>query len=115
MLEETEEITQGNAQYQQLEKRYDALVKTVRTLEGDLADHNLATDKQRTDTRPEEVHHMYMIMKQQNDEQRSDIDQIFLEKKSHEEEISRTSAEIATISRASEERLNELHPDQRRE
>jgi hypothetical protein len=26
---------------------YDSLVKTVRSLEGDLADHNLATDKQR--------------------------------------------------------------------
>ena len=30
-------------------------------------------DKQRTDTRPEEVHHMYMILKSQNDHQRQEL------------------------------------------
>jgi len=112
---EISDVQQDNTVYASLEKRYDSLVKTVRTLEGDLADHNLATDKQRTDTRPEEVHHMYTIMKSQNEQQRSDVDQIFLEKRSHEEEIGRMEAEIQSISRAAEERLNELHPDQRRE
>ena len=33
---------------------------------------------------------MFMIMKQQNDAQRQEVDQIFLEKKSHEEEIQGT-------------------------
>ncbi|CAK9068812.1 unnamed protein product [Durusdinium trenchii] len=86
---EANDIQQDNNVYASLEKRYDSLVKTVRSLEGDLADHNLATDKQRTDTRPEEVHHMYTIMKSQNEQQRADVDQIFLEKRSHEEEIGR--------------------------
>ena len=39
-------------------------------MEGDLADYNLALDKQRTDTRPEEVQHMYFLLKGQNDQQR---------------------------------------------
>lgn len=112
---EINDIQQDNNVYASLEKRYDNLVKTVRSLEGDLADHNLATDKQRTDTRPEEVHHMYTIMKSQNEQQRADVDQIFLEKRSHEEEIGRMEQEIASIARAAEDRLNELHPDQRRE
>jgi len=112
---EINDIQQDNNVYANLEKRYDSLVKTVRSLEGDLADHNLATDKQRTDTRPEEVHHMYSIMKSQNEQQRSDVDQLFLEKKSHEEEIGRMDSELQSISRAAEDRLNELHPDQRRE
>lgn len=112
---EISEITNDAGLYQTLEKRYDQLIKTVRNLEGDLADHNLATDKQRTDTRPEEVHHMFMLMKQQNDMQRSEVDQIFLEKRSHEEEIQKITAETLVIQRAAEERLNELHPDQRRE
>eukprot|EP00930_Biecheleria_cincta_P049840 TRINITY_DN35043_c0_g1_i1.p1 TRINITY_DN35043_c0_g1~~TRINITY_DN35043_c0_g1_i1.p1 ORF type:complete len:628 (+),score=189.42 TRINITY_DN35043_c0_g1_i1:93-1976(+) len=111
---EISNIQQDNQVHQSLDKRYDSLVKTVRSLEGDLADHNLATDKQRTDTRPEEVHHMYTIMKSQNDQQRSDVDQIFLEKRSHEEEIGRMDAEIASITRTADDRLNELHPDQRR-
>lgn len=112
---EINEIQQENNLYAVLEKRYDSLVKTVRTLEGDLADHNLATDKQRTDTGPEEVHHMYMIMRSQNEQVRNEVDQIFLEKRSHEEEIGRMEQEINSMVRAAEERLNELHPDQRRE
>jgi len=115
MNKEISDSQNDNQFFASLEKRYDSLVKTVRSLEGDLADHNLATDKQRTDTRPEEVHHMYTIMKAQNEQQRSDVDQIFLEKRSHEEQITQIEQEISSITRAAEERLNELHPEQRRE
>lgn len=115
MNKEINDIREDNQVYNTLEKRYDSLVKTVRALEGDLADYNLATDKQRTSTPPEEVHHMFMIMRQQNEQQRSDVDQIFLEKRSHEEEIQRMQQEIQGMTRAAEDRLNELHPDQRRE
>eukprot|EP00927_Polykrikos_kofoidii_P077192 TRINITY_DN74160_c0_g1_i1.p1 TRINITY_DN74160_c0_g1~~TRINITY_DN74160_c0_g1_i1.p1 ORF type:complete len:602 (+),score=177.09 TRINITY_DN74160_c0_g1_i1:325-2130(+) len=115
MTKEAELIRNDNQLYVNLEKRYDALAKTVRDLEGNLADHNLAADKQRTDTRPEEVHHMYMIMKQANEQQRSDVDQIFLEKKGTEEETQRMDMEIASLERASEARLMELHPEQHRE
>merc|ERR1719277_1393997 len=94
MNKEVDETREDNQLYQSLEKRYDTLVKQVRTLEGELADYNLATDKQRTDTRPEEVHHMYLLMKQANDQQRSDVDQIFLEKRSHEEELQQMQDEI---------------------
>lgn len=109
------QVEQDNQLYANLDKRYESLVKTVRSLEGDLADHNLSTDKLRTDTQPEEVHHMYMIMKQQNEQQRNDVDQIFLEKRSHEEEIQKMQVESQGIQRQAEERLNELHPDQRSE
>jgi len=115
MNQEIESVQADNNLYAQLEKRYDSLVKTVRSLEGDLADHNLATDKQRTDTRPEEVHHMFLLMKQQNDQQRADVDQVFLEKRGHEEEIQHMHEEILSLARAAEERLSELHPDQQRE
>lgn len=115
MNTEVDDIRKDNQLYSTLEKRYDALAKTVRDLEGDLADHNLTSDKQRTDTRPAEVHHMYLIMKQQNDQQRAEVDQVFLEKRSHEEELQRMQQEIQALARASEERLNELHPDQHRE
>merc|ERR1719377_248857 len=94
---EINEVAQDSELYQNLEKRYEQLVKTVRSLEGDLADHNLATDKLRTGTQPEEVHHMFMIMKQQNEQQRNDVDQIFLEKRSHEEEIQRMETETIQI------------------
>lgn len=115
MYKETNDIAQDGELYQSLDKRYESLAKTVRGLEGDLADHNLATDKLRTDVAPEEVHHMFLLMKQQNEEQRNDVDQIFLEKRSHEEEIQHMYTEMQGITKAAEGRLNELHPDQRNE
>jgi len=115
MNNEINQAGTDNQTYANLDKRYESLVKTVRSLEGDLADHNLATDKLRTDTAPEEVHHMYNVMKAQNEQQRQDVDQIFLEKRSHEEEIGKMQSECMVIVRAAEERLNELHPDQRLE
>merc|ERR1719326_1923762 len=101
--------------YATYEKRYDQLIRTVQNLEGDLADYNLALDKQRTDTRPEEVQHMYFLLKGQNDQQRQDLDAIFLEKKHHEEEIRKIEEEISMIRKQAEDRLNELHPDAREE
>lgn len=115
MNKEINDIAQDSEIYQSLDKRYESLVKTVRELEGDLADNNLARDKMRTDTQPEEVQHMYLLMKQQNDQLRNDVDQIFLEKRSHEDELGVMNAEMQTITKAGEERLNELHPDQRHE
>eukprot|EP00746_Dinoflagellata_sp_MGD_P150083 gnl/MRDRNA2_/MRDRNA2_82013_c0_seq1.p1 gnl/MRDRNA2_/MRDRNA2_82013_c0~~gnl/MRDRNA2_/MRDRNA2_82013_c0_seq1.p1 ORF type:complete len:603 (+),score=163.27 gnl/MRDRNA2_/MRDRNA2_82013_c0_seq1:86-1894(+) len=110
------EIMQKDHQlYAQSEKRYGDLVKTVRDLEGNLADYNLALDKHRSDSGPEEVHHMYMFLKQGNDQQRQELDQCFLEKKAHEEEIEKMDATMNAVRRSAEERLNELHPDQRDE
>merc|ERR1719262_469669 len=112
---EIETIQKDHQLYAQSEKRYAALVKTVRDLEGNLADYNLALDKHRSDSGPEEVHHMYMVLKQGNDQQREELDQCFLEKKSHEEEIEKMDATMASVRRSAEDRLNELHPDQRDE
>merc|ERR1719398_673065 len=112
---EIDNIQNENNLYSKYEKRYDELIKSVRNLEGDLADYNLAFDKQRTDTRPEEVQHMYFLLKGQNDQQRQDLDAIFLEKKHHEEEIRKIEEEIAMIRKQAEDRLNELHPDAREE
>merc|ERR1711937_947194 len=51
----------------------------------------------------------------QNDQQRQDLDAIFLEKKHHEEEIRKIEEEIGMIRKQAEDRLNELHPDAREE
>merc|ERR1719174_2477848 len=102
---EIETIQKDHQLYAQSEKRYADLVKTVRDLEGHLADYNLALDKHRADTAPEEVHHMYMYLKQGNDQQRAELDQCFLEKKSHEEEIQRINDAIAEVRKSADDRL----------
>jgi len=43
--------------------RYEGLTKEVRELEGTLADYNLAVDKQRAGTRPEDIRNMYEHIK----------------------------------------------------
>lgn len=51
----------------QLERKYETLIKDVRKYEGDLADYNLALDKHRSDTKPEDIEALYMHIKNQND------------------------------------------------
>lgn len=45
------------------QKRYEELNKEVRNLEGRLADYNLAADKQRANTRPEDMRLIYEHIK----------------------------------------------------
>lgn len=46
---------EGSVCVVQYERKYEGLLKEVRHLEGTLADHNLAMDKLRTSTDPDEV------------------------------------------------------------
>lgn len=112
---EMEEIARNNNTYLTLERRYDALIKEVRTLEGELADYNLALDKKRADTKPEDVMAMFDHIKTSNQHQREELDQLFLERKEMEDEIARIEGEIASINARAEERLSELDHDQRQE
>lgn len=59
----------------------------MRNLEGKLADYNLAFDKQRAHTRPEEIRAMYEHIKLQNERQSMQLDEIFIERKRYEEMI----------------------------
>jgi len=52
---EVEEINKDNATYLTLERKYETLIKDVRKYEGELADYNLALDKYRSDSKPEEI------------------------------------------------------------
>ena len=57
----------------------------MRGLEGQLADYNLALDKLRVNTRPEDVKVAYQHVKNQNDKLKSELDDVFLERKKMEE------------------------------
>lgn len=87
MKQEVEEINKDNQTYLTLERKYETLIKDVRKFEGELADYNLALDKYRSDTKPEDIEALYMHIKNQNDKQRSHLDKIFAEKRDMENEI----------------------------
>jgi intraflagellar transport protein 74 len=55
MKQEVEDINKDNNTYLTLERKYETLIKDVRRFEGELADYNLALDKHRSDTKPEDI------------------------------------------------------------
>ena len=67
MKQEVEDMNKDNSTYLNLERMYETLIKDVRRYEGELADYNLALDKYRSDTKPEDIEALYMHIKSQND------------------------------------------------
>lgn len=63
MKQEVEDINKDNTTYVTLERKYESLIKDVRKYEGELADYNLALDKHRSDTKPEDIEALYMHIK----------------------------------------------------
>jgi len=63
MKQEVEDINKDNQTYLTLEKKYETLIKDVRRYEGELADYNLALDKYRSDTKPEDIEALFMHIK----------------------------------------------------
>ena len=115
MKQEVEDINKDNNTYLTLERKYETLIKDVRRFEGELADYNLALDKHRSDTKPEDIEALYMHIKNQNDKQRSHLDGLFSEKRDMENEIHSYEQQIQEISFANEAKLNDLDPEQRNE
>jgi intraflagellar transport protein 74 len=87
MKQEVNDINKDNAKYLTLERRYEMLIKDVRKFEGELADYNLALDKHRSDTKPEDIENLYMHIKNQNDKKKAHLDGLFAEKKDTENEL----------------------------
>lgn len=113
MKQEVEDINKDNSTYVNLERKYEALIKEVRRCEGELADYNLALDKHRSDTKPEDIEALFMHIKNQNDKQRSHLDGLFSEKRDMENEIHSFEQQIQEINFANEAKLNDLDPEQR--
>jgi hypothetical protein len=94
MKTEVEEINKDNSTYLTLERRYESLIKDVRKFEGELADYNLALDKYRSDTKPEDIEALFMHIKNQNDKQKAHLDNLFTEKRDMENEIQTYEGQI---------------------
>jgi chromosome segregation ATPase len=83
-------------------------------LEGELADYNLALDKQRSGTKQEDILSIHYHIQMQNEKQAATLDEMFIERKSYETQISQLEEQIAQITKANEEKLNDLDPDQKK-
>ena len=115
MKDEVDTINKDNQTYITLERKYETLIKDVRKFEGELADYNLALDKHRSDTKPDDIEALYVHIKSQNDKQRAHLDVLFSEKRDMENEVNSYEQQIQDINFANEARLNDLDPEQRNE
>ena len=70
MKQEVEDINKDNNTYLTMERQYENIIKDVRKYEGELADYNLALDKYRSDTKPEDIEALQMHIKNSNDKQK---------------------------------------------
>ncbi|CAK72779.1 unnamed protein product (macronuclear) [Paramecium tetraurelia] len=110
-----DEIQKANTLYVQFERRHEELTKEVRDLEGQLADYNLAFDKWRANTRPEDIKNIYERIKIQNERQRSQLDDIFIERRGQEDSINQIENRLNELQSLADMKLQELDPEQRNE
>jgi len=98
------------SQYTQLERKYETMLKEVRELEGNLADYNLAMDKLRTSTDPEEVIMYQKQLQNRNRNEAGEIDKVFITKQHHESRIHELESQIGVVHRKAEEKIKMLEP-----
>ncbi|KAF4739092.1 hypothetical protein FOZ63_026485 [Perkinsus olseni] len=108
-------IAEESQSYRQYQRRYQSLLEEVKGLEGELADYNLALDKQRISIRPEDLERQYLEIKEKNAFGREQIDNVFLEKKECEEGLARLEHELIEEQSHMEQQLSRLTPEQKRE
>lgn len=107
---EIEMQSKDNSQYAQLERKYENLSKSKEALEGQLADYNLALDKTRTSTDPEDVQQMAVHMSEKNRQTGQELDKIFMQRKQRESETAHIEELIEQQYRAIQNRINDLEP-----
>jgi intraflagellar transport protein 74 len=103
-------MTKDAGQYSQLERKYESLLKEVRNLEGSLADYNLAMDKLRTSTDPQEVTAYQKQLADRNRDEAGEIDKVFLMKQQREKVTAELEENIEEVHRAAEAKIKKLEP-----
>lgn len=114
LREEIDQTGKDSTQFSQLERRFEALLKNKEVLEGQLADYNLALDKTRTSTDPEDVVQMSVMLAGKNRQSGQDLDRIFMQRKQREKDTEQLELQIQKFHRAVQERVNQLEPSKQR-
>jgi intraflagellar transport protein 74 len=100
-----------NSQYAQLERKYEAYIKEVRQLEGQLADYNLAMDKTRTGSDPADLAQYQARLKDKNEYEKREVDNIFMHRKQKDELVQKCESEIISLQQQAEQKINSLAPE----
>jgi len=111
MQQEALKHQSDNQSQTQMERRYEETIKEVRSLEGKLADFNLALDKLRTNTDITEIKDTHDQLRFDNERDRRQIDALFIESKKCAEDTARMEAKIQGIQRRAVEQMEKLGPN----
>mmetsp|Transcript_21333 Transcript_21333/g.75175 ORF Transcript_21333/g.75175 Transcript_21333/m.75175 type:complete len:604 (-) Transcript_21333:508-2319(-) len=111
LKEEVEKFHKDNNAYQVYERKYEGLIKEVRSLEGELADHNLAMDKARAGTDPGEIEHYHMGLKAKNEAEAKQVDSVFMERQERDQATARVEEQIARVMDEAAAKMNSLPPE----
>jgi intraflagellar transport protein 74 len=108
-LHKEEETTHtDNEKYVLYERKHEEMIKEVRTLEGELADFNLALDKVRANTPVADINSQFNNLKTKNDKERKKVDSVFLKSKTHEKRTKEIHGQMDMIMEQASERMKEL-------
>jgi len=119
MTAEVDQIHRDNEKYETLDHKREAIWSEVKNLEGQLADFNLAMNRVRHNMPVEELKEMYNRTKEKNDQERRQIDQIFLQAAQVESEAreldkqlaaqyDKAAQRMASLGEAAQEEYNSL-------
>lgn len=108
MREESEQIRIDNAKYQQHEREYEATITEVRSLEGQLADFNLALDKIRTNTAVSDIAAMHDQLKNRNQHESGTLDECFMATQNIFKKTKAVEADIQQIHEKAADRMASL-------
>lgn len=111
MKAEVDQFHKDSTTYQNYERKYESLIKEVRSLEGQLADYNLAMDKSRTSTDPREIHHYFQSLKARNEHEAKEIDNVFLRRQDRDRQTHRIEEQIARLNEMAAAKMNALPRD----
>nr|CCA21505.1 Intraflagellar Transport Protein 72/74 putative [Albugo laibachii Nc14] len=109
---EKDQDAKDKAQFAQLERKYETLSVSVRDLEGQLADCNLAMDKLRSGTDPSDVYNVREQLSLRNKNEAEEIDRIFLLRQEQEQACRKMDQEARDIHSQHEKKINQLAPQQ---
>ena len=98
-----------------LDGKHDNLLTTVRKLEANLADYNLAREYARSGTAPAEIKKSTMTIVGTNNKMEKEIDAIFFKRKKVEDEIGSVEAEVKHLNDAFESKLYDEEADDGKE
>jgi len=115
MDEEINNHETNSTTYMAVERKYEALNKDLKALQGTLTDYNIILDKSSTDTDAGEIEAQFRALKERNDIEKKKMDGIFTDRQQMDARVKDVDRQIQTFQRSMENKLNELAPDKRQQ